>query len=167
MTERACHVLFLCTGNSARSILAEALLERMGAPNYRGFSAGSQPKEAPHPVAIATLEAKGFDTEGLRSKSWDEFAAPGAPVVDLVITVCDNAANESCPIWPGNPLMAHWSLEDPAAFDGGPEATRQRFEQTYDELEARIDRLAMLDMAELRRNEFARRVSLIGRLDSS
>lgn len=167
MKARAYHVLFLCTGNSARSILAEALLERLGAPCYRGFSAGSHPKQAPHPVALATLAAKGFETEGLRSKSWDEFAAPGAPKIDLVITVCDNAANESCPIWPGSPAKAHWSHVDPAAFEGRPGATRQRFEETFDELEARIDRLVRLDIAELGRDEFTRRVDLIGRSDAS
>jgi arsenate reductase len=167
MTERAYHVLFLCTGNSARSILAEALLERLGAPRYRGFSAGSHPKQAPHPAALALLAARGFETDGLRSKSWDEFAAPGAPEIDLVITVCDNAANESCPVWVGNPLRAHWSLEDPAAFEGDPDEERKRFEETFAQLEAGIEKLLNLDVAGLGRDEFGRRVLLIGMSDSS
>jgi len=167
MTERVFHVLFLCTGNSARSILAEALLERLGAPRFRGFSAGSHPKDAPHPVALAILSEKGFDTEGLRSKSWDDFAAPGAPEIDLVITVCDSAAKETCPIWSGSPSSAHWSLEDPAGCEGGPESTRQRFEKTFDELESRIDRLVRLDVAELGRDALARRAGAIGSSDAS
>jgi arsenate reductase len=161
MTERVHHVLFLCTGNSARSILAEALLERFGAPRYRAFSAGSHPKATPHPTAIATLGAKGFDTSGLRSKSWDEFVAPGAPDIDLVITVCDNAANESCPIWPGSPAKAHWSHVDPAATIGSAAERRDAFEAVYDRLANQVEALVRLDPAKLRDDELAEAVAKI------
>ena len=164
MKDGAYHVLFLCTGNSARSIFAEALLERLGAPRYRGFSAGSHPKKAPHPVALAILAAKGFGTEGLRSKSWDEFAAPGAPEIDLVITVCDNAASESCPIWPGNPSRAHWSHEDPAATTGSKAEVRDSFERVFCQLAARIDALVRLDLANLREKELYAALSEVGNL---
>jgi arsenate reductase len=112
------NVLFLCTGNSARSLIAEALLNRAGAGRYRAFFAGSWPKGEPHPAAIALLEEQGLDVTGLRSKSWDEFAEPHAPKMDLVITVCDSAAGETCPVWPGHPATAHWGIEDPAAVEG-------------------------------------------------
>ena len=118
MSDKIYNVLFLCTGNSARSILGEALLNREGAGRFRAYSAGSFPKDEPHPMALEILEQLEFDTGGLRSKSWDEFSAPGAPQMDFIITVCDNAAGETCPIWPGHPMTAHWGIEDPAAVDG-------------------------------------------------
>ncbi len=126
---RIYNVLFLCTGNSARSILAEAILNKDGAGRFRAFSAGSQPKGQVHPAALRLLDELGFPTEGYRSKNWDEFAAPGAPPLDFVFTVCDNAAGEICPIWPGQPMTAHWGIEDPAAIEGDrqPQAFRDAF----------------------------------------
>jgi protein-tyrosine-phosphatase len=135
----AFNVLFLCTGNSARSVLAEAILNEAGAGRFHAFSAGSQPKGRVHPAAIRLLRDEGLPTEHLRSKGWDEFAAAGAPAIDLVITVCDNAAGEVCPIWPGRPAKAHWSLPDPAAAEGENQAPA--FRQTYVDLRDRIGRL--------------------------
>jgi arsenate reductase (thioredoxin) len=129
-TERDRHnMLFLCTGNSARSILAEAILNKDGKGRFRAYSAGSQPKGQVHPAALHLLRELGFPTEGYRSKNWDEFAAPGAPPLDFVFTVCDNAAGELCPVWPGQPMTAHWGIEDPAAVEGDrqPQAFRNAF----------------------------------------
>jgi len=132
------NVLFLCTGNSARSILAEALLSYRGAGRFRGFSAGSFPKGTVHPLALDALRAHQLPVDGLRSKSWDEFAAPEAPKMDFIFTVCDNAANEVCPVWPGAPVTAHWSIQDPAAVEGSEDAKRQAFEDVFRELDDRI-----------------------------
>ena len=118
MSDRVYNVLFLCTGNSARSILAESILRKDGNGRFRAFSAGSQPKGDVHPIALCVLESMNYPTDGLRSKTWEEFAVPDAPVMDFVFTVCDNAAGESCPIWPGQPMTAHWGIEDPAAIEG-------------------------------------------------
>lgn len=136
MTGGPANVLFLCTGNSARSILAEALLNRDGAGRFRGYSAGSFPKGQVHPLALALLGDLGLPTDGLRSKSWDEFAAPGAPPIDFIVTVCDNAAGETCPVWPGHPVTLHWGIEDPAAVEGPGQ--RAAFEQALNELSERI-----------------------------
>ena len=149
MAGRPCRTLFLCTGNSARSILAECLLNRLGRGAYLAFSAGSRPKGAVHPEAIRMLRELGYDTDGLASKSWDVFAAPGAPPLDLVITVCDAAAGEVCPIWPGAPLQAHWSIPDPASADRAEAPAA--FRRAYRLLEARISRLAAIDPASLSR----------------
>ena len=140
-------VLFLCTGNSARSILAEALLNHLGADRFRAHSAGSRPKGEPHRMALEVLRASGLSTEGLRSKSWHEFAEPGAPPIDLVITVCDNAAGESCPVWPGKPITAHWGIEDPAAIEG--EGQRAAFERALHYLRNRISLLLALPEASI------------------
>ena len=124
MTEKIYNVLFLCTGNSARSILAESMMNHVGQGRFRAYSAGSMPKGEVHPLAIQTLNNAGISTEGLRSKAWDEFATPDAPKMDFVFTVCDNAAGEVCPVWPGQPMTAHWGIEDPVAADG-PEFVKQ------------------------------------------
>jgi protein-tyrosine-phosphatase len=132
------NVLFLCTGNSARSMLAECLLARLGAGRFGSFSAGSHPKDAPHPGTLALLAARDYDTSHLRSKSWDEFARPGAPELHFIFTVCDNAAGEMCPVWPGRPISAHWGVADPAATEGSADAVRRAFEEAYDALEVRV-----------------------------
>jgi arsenate reductase len=156
------NVLFLCTGNSARSILAEALLNHavIGGGRFRAFSAGSHPNGAVHPVALETLKAHGITTVGLRSKSWDEFAAPGAPPIDVVITVCDNAAAETCPVWPGHPVTAHWGIPDPAALERG-DAQRRAFEDTFQVLRRRVSLLASLPADALSREVVEQRVRAI------
>lgn len=138
------NVLFLCTGNSARSIMAEALLRNWGEDNFGAWSAGSRPAGAVNPIALEMLAARDISAEGLRSKSWDEFGAPGAPVMDLVITVCDNAANESCPILPGSPIRLHWGLPDPVAAQGDEEARKAAFATVCDKLEQRISQLVTI-----------------------
>jgi arsenate reductase len=138
MTEAPKHVLFLCTGNSARSILAEAILNREGAGWFIAHSAGSRPKGEPHPMALSLLRHEGFDTSFARSKSWDEFAAPGAPKLDFVFTVCDNAAAEECPFWPGQPVSAHWGVPDPAAAEGTEAERALAFAESYRMLRNRI-----------------------------
>ena len=163
MTEAIRNVLFLCTGNSARSILAEALLNRDGAGRFRAFSAGSQPKGEPHPMALSILADHGFSLDGLRSKSWTEFAAADAPPMDLIITVCDNAAGETCPIWPGRPTSAHWGIEDPAAVEG--EGQRQAFLSAMQYLHNRISLLINLPGDQLDELQWGERVRAIGRID--
>ncbi|SFF55723.1 Protein-tyrosine-phosphatase [Fontimonas thermophila] len=138
------HVLFLCTGNSARSILAEGILNALGQHRFRAYSAGSHPKGAVHPLALATLEQLGFPATGYRSKSWDEFAASGAPVFDFIFTVCDAAAGETCPVWPGKPISAHWGMPDPAAVTGPEEQRRQAFMDAAQTLRRRIERFLAL-----------------------
>ena len=137
-------ILFLCTGNSARSILAEALLNARGGNRFQAFSAGSRPVGRVNPLAIETLKAHGISTDGLRSKSWDEFAAASAPALDIIITVCDSAAKETCPIWPGHPATAHWGVPDPAVADRSEKEQRQAFEQTFADLDAAIQKLVSI-----------------------
>jgi protein-tyrosine-phosphatase len=159
VTDHTYHVLFLCTGNSARSILAEAALRRLGAGRFHAYSAGSHPKGQVHPLALEVLRERGFDTSDFRSKSWEEFARPGAPALDFVFTVCDDAAGEACPAWPGQPMTAHWGAEDPAAFVGPESKQRWLFRRVYLELEHRIELFTNL------RAESLDRLSLQARLD--
>jgi protein-tyrosine-phosphatase len=160
------NVLFLCTGNSARSILAEAYLNAKGAGRFQGHSAGSHPAGKPNPFAIELLQRNGIAVEGLRSKSWDEFAAPGAPALDFVFTVCDNAAGEVCPHWPGQPISAHWGVPDPAAVTGSDEEKRRAFVQAFTSLSARINLLLSLPLPTLNRQALTAKVAEIGRLPS-
>ena len=160
---RVYNVLFLCTGNSARSILAEALIEHWGRDRFKGYSAGSFPKGAVRPLALDLLERAHLDTSRLRSKSWDEFAKPGAPVMDFVFTVCDQAAGEVCPVWPGNPVTARWGIPDPAAVQGVDAEHRRAFREAYVALENRIKLFVMLPIDKLDRMAIQRNVDEIGR----
>lgn len=167
MSDRVYNVLFLCTGNSARSILGEALLNHVGQGRFHGFSAGSTPKGAVHPMSLEVLEKAGISTEGLRSKAWDEFALPGAPQMDFIFTVCDNAAGEACPVWPGHPMTAHWGLEDPAAVAGPEFKQRAAFEDTLRFLRNRIAAFANLPLASLDRLALSSRLQGIGAMDGA
>jgi arsenate reductase len=151
VADSPCNILFLCTGNSARSILAECIANRLGEGRLRAWSAGSHPKGEVHPLTLETLRRHGDATEGLRSKSWDELARPDAPRFDLVVTVCDQAAGETCPVWPGQPVQAHWSIEDPAAATGERHERLAVFERVYCELARRIEALARLPIDSLGR----------------
>src|SRR5687767_13464883 len=165
MRARAYNVMFLCTGNSARSILAEAILNREGAGRFRTFSAGSFPKGQVHPMALEVLSELGFPTAGYRSKSWDEFAAPEAPELDFIFTVCDNAAGEVCPVWPGKPVSAHWGIKDPAEVEG--EGQHQAFWTAYQQLKRRIDLFLALPLESLDELTLASRLKEIGRTKES
>ncbi|MDB6159705.1 MAG: transcriptional regulator, ArsR family [Gammaproteobacteria bacterium] len=162
MAERIYNVLFLCTGNSARSILAESLINHLGRGHFRGFSAGSHPKGTVHPIALELLNQVGLPTEDLRSKPWDEFAAPGAPRLDFVFTVCDNAAGEVCPYWPGQPITAHWGVPDPAAVEGSETQKRTAFRNALKALESRIKIFTSLPIASLDRMTLKERLDAIG-----
>lgn len=162
MAERVYNVLFLCTGNSARSILAESILNREGQGRFKAFSAGSQPKGEVHPFALSLLKKMNHPVDVLRSKNWDEFAADGAPVMDFVFTVCDNAANEICPVWPGQPMSAHWGLPDPAAVEGSEAERHLAFADTYRLLANRIGIFTSLPMKSLDRLSLQKRLSEIG-----
>jgi arsenate reductase len=162
MTDRPYNVLFLCTGNSARSILAEALINQWGRGKFQGFSAGSHPKGQVHPIALQMLSRMNFPTSGLRSKSWDEFAAPGAVPLDFVFTVCDNAAGEVCPYWPGQPMTAHWGVPDPAAVEGTDTEKWAAFRETFTRLENRIKNFASLPIASLDRIKLKEHLDAIG-----
>ena len=156
------NVLFLCTGNSARSILAEAILNNLGDGRFKAFSAGSTPKGAVHPQVLALLGGKGFDLSGFRSKPWNEFAAPGAPHLHFVITVCDNAAGEVCPIWPGQPITAHWGMPDPAAIEGDSTMVALVFADTYRMLQSRIRLFTSLPIKGLGRLAIKQRMEDLG-----
>jgi arsenate reductase len=163
MADRIYNVLFLCTGNSARSILAEVLINRWGQGKFKGFSAGSHPKGEVHPLALELLQSWGLPTKELRSKSWDEFAQPGAPNLDFVFTVCDNAAGEVCPHWSGQPMTAHWGMEDPATVEGPDAQKRRAFLQAASALESRIKIFASLPLRTLDRIRLQERVDAIGK----
>ncbi len=156
------NVLFLCTGNSARSVLGEAILNRLGAGRFRGYSAGSRPKGAVHPYTLELLSLFNHPIESLRSKSWDEFAQPGAPPLDFVFTVCDSAAAETCPIWPGQPMTAHWGIPDPAAVEGSEAVKRAAFADAYGRLHNRLSSFVSLPLASLDRLALQRRLDAIG-----
>ena len=164
---RPWNVLFLCTGNSARSILAEAILNREGQGRFRAVSAGSQPKGSPHPMALELLEKLNYATAFARSKSWDEFAVPGAPTMDFVFTVCDSAAAETCPIWPGQPMTAHWGVPDPAAATGTEAERRLAFADAYRMLSNRISVFVSLPIAGLDALTLQKRLADIGRTDDA
>lgn len=167
MTHRPFHVLFLCTGNSARSIIAESILRRDGAGLFIAHSAGSHPKPGVNPLAIEVLQERGYPTEGMRSKTWDEFGEPGAPAMDFVFTVCDDAANETCPVWPGHPMTAHWGVEDPAKVQGTSFEKRAAFARTFDQMKRRIGVFVALPIAGLDRLALGKRVTEIGRLEGA
>jgi len=164
MSERTWNVLFLCTGNSARSVIAESLLGHHGRGRFRAFSAGSHPKGAVHPVALQLLTQLSLPVEGLRSKSWDEFAQAGAPPLDFIVTVCDNAAGEACPLWPGQPMTAHWGVPDPAAVEEPGKAQWLAFREALRQLENRIRIFTNLPLASLDRLRLQQRMSEIGQV---
>ena len=167
MSDRPFNVLILCTGNSARSILGEALINHWGRGNFVGYSAGSSPKGNVHPIALRLLQQMKLPTDGLRSKSWDEFARPGAPPLDFVFTVCDNAAGESCPHWTGQPMTAHWGLEDPAAVRGTEAEQWLAFRETFRELEHRVRAFTSLPVRTLDKVSLQARLREIGATISS
>jgi protein-tyrosine-phosphatase len=167
MTERQFSVLFLCTGNSARSIMAEAILDKLGQGRFHAHSAGSQPKGQVNPQALRLLQSLGHDTSGLRSKSWSEFASPDAPALDFVITVCDNAAGETCPVWPGRPMTAHWGVPDPAEAKGSEAEVALAFKDAYRMLHRRIGIFIALPIRSLDNLSLQRRLKEIGHIDGA
>jgi arsenate reductase (thioredoxin) len=167
MTERPFNVLFLCTGNSARSIMAEAILNKIGTGKFRAFSAGSQPKGQVHPETIRLLQGLDYDTAQFRSKSWGEFAKPGLPPLDFVFTVCDNAAGETCPFWPGQPMTAHWGVPDPATAEGSPAEVALAFKDAYRMLSQRIGIFAALPIRSLDRLTLQAKLKEIGRREAT
>jgi arsenate reductase len=167
MTDHPFNVLFLCTGNSARSIMAEAILNKLGAGKFRAFSAGSQPKGWAHPETLRLLQSLGYDTSRFRSKSWSEFADPGAPLLDFVFTVCDNAAGETCPVWPGQPMTAHWGVPDPAAAKGSPAEIALAFKDAYRMLNQRIGIFTSLPLRSLDQLSLQQKLREIGRLEGA
>jgi arsenate reductase len=167
MADRPFNVLFLCTGNSARSIMAEAILTKLGAGKFRAYSAGSQPKGLVNPHTIQLLQSLDYDTSSLRSKSWNEFAKPGAPALDFAFTVCDNAAGETCPVWPGQPMTAHWGVPDPAEAKGSAPEIALAFKDAYRMLFQRIGVFTALPIRSLDRLSLQQRLREIGRMDGA
>lgn len=166
MADKIMNVLFLCTGNSARSIIAEALLSRWGEGKFKPYSAGSHPKGKVHPLALELLEKQGFNTASFRSKSWDEFSKPDAPKIDFIFTVCDNAANEVCPVWPGQPMSAHWGIADPDQPGLPVERQRKLFLKAYSELNNRIKLFTCLPFTKLEKMSLQEKLNEIGKTDS-
>jgi arsenate reductase (thioredoxin) len=156
------NVLFLCTGNSARSIMAEAIMNRKGLPNFTAYSAGSQPKGTVHPAALRQIQLAKLPVTGLRSKPWDEFAKPGAPQLNFVFTVCDNAAKEVCPVWPGQPMTAHWGVPDPAAVEGTPEQVEKAFRDAFMTLDRRINLFLCLPISSINKLALKKEIDRIG-----
>jgi arsenate reductase len=167
MADRPYNVLFLCTGNSARSIIAEAILNRLGGGKFRAYSAGSQPKGTVNPHTIGLLQNLGYDTSGMRSKSWDEFARAGEPKFDFVFTVCDNAAAEACPVWPGQPMTAHWGIPDPAEARGSPAEVALAFKEAYRMLHQRIGIFTALPLRALDQLALQNKLREIGRMEGA
>jgi len=167
MSVRTYNMLFLCTGNSARSVMAEVLLKTLSRGRFNAYSAGSHPTGKVNPFALEQLAKAGHSTEGLRSKSWDEFAAPGAPQMDFVVTVCDNAAGEACPVWPGQPMTAHWGFEDPAAVQGSEEEKRASFHKVYQQIARRLNIFLSLPIDKLDRMALQKEFREIGNLEQS
>ena len=167
MPEPTFNVLFLCTGNSARSVIAEAILNKVGRGRFRAFSAGSQPKGQVNPRTIELLQGLGYDTSAFRSKSWSEFAVAGAPQMNFVFTVCDDAAGETCPLWPGQPMTAHWGITDPAAVTGSPAEVGLAFKDVYRQLHRRIDVFAALPIASLDRLRLQEKLHDIGHMEGA
>jgi arsenate reductase len=167
MTDRVFNVLFLCTGNSGRSILAEAILRKLGADRFNAYSAGSRPKGIVNPFALKELESLGYSTEGLRSKSWDEFSGPNAPVMDFVFTLCDNAARETCPVWPGQPITAHWGIEDPAAVEGTDIQKQAAFVLAARYIKNRISAFTSLPIKSLDKMSLNAKLREIGALEGA
>jgi arsenate reductase len=167
MTDLPFNVLFLCTGNSARSVIAEAILNEVGGGRFRAFSAGSHPKGHVHPEALRLLQSLDYDTSGFRSKSWSEFADPGAPLLDFVFTVCDNAAGETCPVWPGQPMTAHWAVPDPAEAKGNPAEIALAFKDAYRMLHQRISIFTSLPLKSLDQLGLQKKLREIGRMEGA
>lgn len=165
MTDKIYNVLFLCTGNSARSVQGEAVMNKLGDGRFRAFSAGSQPKGEVHPMSLEVLSSFGFLTDGLYSKNWNEFTKPGSPEFDFIFTVCDNVAGETCPVWPGKPLTAHWGLEDPAAVEG--EGQRQAFVEALNYLRKRIELFLMLPHASIDELAMRQKLKAIGQSEGA
>jgi arsenate reductase len=167
MADRPLNVLFLCTGNSARSVIAEAILNKLGGGRFHAYSAGSQPKGQVNPHTVTLLQGLGYDTAGFRSKSWSEFARPGAPALDFVFTVCDNAAGEACPVWPGQPVTAHWGVPDPAEAKGTPAEIALAFKDAYRMLQRRIEIFVALPFRSLDQLSLQAKLKEIGRMEGA